>query len=199
MLKTFIKEKRTWFDLMPGECYAAHSGVVMTTILGSCVSACVYDPVNGIAGMNHFLLSNERYSKTLHFTHTEAGRYGIQAMELLINNILELGGKNNSLRAKAFGGGQTSYAKIDNGGFGCVGAVNVDFIKSFLDNENIPLAASALGGDSGRVIRFNTYDYSVDVRNISKKLRKEIDARDKKHWENKLHSQQSARLDVEFF
>ena len=49
------------------------------------------------------------------------------------------------------------------------------------------------------MIRFNTYDYSVDVRNISNKLRKEIDERDKKHWENKLHSQQSARLDVEFF
>lgn len=75
--------------LYPGEYYVSRGKVVISTLLGSCVSACLYDPVNRVVGMNHFLLSNKRYSKHMPMYATEAGRYGINvsnASFTLINN-----------------------------------------------------------------------------------------------------------------
>ena len=63
--------------IAPGHFGVAPQGVVLSTLLGSCVAACLYDPVAGVAGMNHFLLSNRRYAQNLPFPETEAGRCGV--------------------------------------------------------------------------------------------------------------------------
>jgi chemotaxis protein CheD len=163
--------------------------VVITTLLGSCVAACLYDPTTGIAGMNHFMLSNDRYARDMPFSITEAGRYGIHAMELLINEMLRRGARRSSIKAKAFGGASIMTDPSLVGNFSCVGAVNCRFIKEFLETEGISLVAADLGGDEGRVIYFDVRDYSVFVRKIRKQQSQAIAERDRKVWKDSVEKQ----------
>ena len=91
-------------EVNPGARYVASTAVDIKTLLGSCIAACLYDPSAGVAGLNHFLLAAPRYSRSMPYTETDAGRYGIHAMELLINDMLKLGATRAGLRAKIFGG-----------------------------------------------------------------------------------------------
>ena len=163
--------------------------VVITTLLGSCVSACLYDPTTGIAGMNHFMLSNDRYARDMPFSITEAGRYGIHAMELLINEMLRHGARRHTIAAKVFGGASimTDPAKVGN--FHCVGDVNCRFIREFLGNEGIPLVAADLGGHEGRVIYFDIRDYGVLVRKIRKQMSLAVAERDQREWSSTIERQ----------
>ena len=176
-------------SIHPGEFYASREDVVISTILGSCVSACIFDPVAGIVGMNHFLLSNKRYSRDMQFYITEAGRYGINAMELVINEMFKMGAKRENLRAKAFGGSSLLGLNITDN-FLCVGEVNSRFILDFLKNEGIPLISSNLGGDRGRVIRFSSIDYSVLMRKIKKISLTKIVKDEKKFWQTSIKAQE---------
>ncbi len=117
-------------------------GVVLSTILGSCVAACVRDPVARVGGMNHFLLPAA--------PEGEAGdrRYGVQAMELLINGLLHLGARRDRLEAKVFGGARMAV------GFSDIGAKNAEFVRRFLRDEDIRLVAESLGGDRARRLHF---------------------------------------------
>lgn len=111
---------------------------VLTTILGSCIAACVRDPVSRVGGMNHFLLAQGRGDDSGHT------RYGINAMEILINGILKRGGKRDRLEAKLFGGASVIAGLSD------VGASNVAFAEQYLADEGIAL----IGGDTrGRAAR----------------------------------------------
>jgi chemotaxis protein CheD len=191
-MKTQIKEQKKWITLDPGEFFVTDDDdVVITTLLGSCVSACLYDPVHKISGMNHFLLSSRRYSKDLPLCTTEAGRYGVHAMELVINKMLNLGAQRKYLKAKAFGGGNVLNSYNGESNFYCVGDVNVRFIQEFLTNENISLVSSALGGELGRVIRFQTNNQAVFVKKIAKTNTIKLEKRDKKFWERKLAEQEA--------
>ncbi|MCP4754946.1 MAG: chemotaxis protein CheD, partial [Proteobacteria bacterium] len=137
--------KKIHVTLSPGDYYVTDQDAVLSTLLGSCISACLYDPVNKVVGMNHFLLSRVGYSKVpLYFTN--AGRYGVHAMELVINGMLKLGAKRKYLKAKAFGGGNVLSSEFENGDNFSVGDINVRFIREFLATEKIPLLASDLGG-----------------------------------------------------
>ena len=89
----------------PGEHYASNIPVTISTLLGSCIAVCLFDPVNHVMGMNHFLLSCHRPFGNGPIFSTDAGRYGINAMELLINEMYKLGARRSCLKAKAFGGG----------------------------------------------------------------------------------------------
>jgi chemotaxis protein CheD len=171
--------------IAPGQHCTIPRGGLISTLLGSCVAACLYDPVAGQAGMNHFLLSNHRYARRMPFPETEAGRYGIHAMELLINDLLRAGAKKHQLRAKAFGGAAVIGAGQEDN-FACVGAVNCRFILEFLQTERIPLLASDLGGDLGRVIYFDTRDFSVYVRKIPQTRSIKLMERDHHVWQREL-------------
>lgn len=184
------KEHLTRITVNPGEYYVTNEEAVISTLLGSCVSACLYDPVGKIIGMNHFLLSNMRYAKDMPYYVTEAGRYGIHAMELLINELLEKGAKRHRLRAKAFGGSSLFPTSGGVGNFFCVGDVNTRFIKDFLANEGIPLVSENLGGDRGRVIHFNSSDFSVYVRKIQKTVNTKLGLREKQFWQKSIESQE---------
>lgn len=170
----------------------------MSTLLGSCVAACLYDPENGVAGMNHFMLSNRRYAREMPFSITEAGRYGIHAMELLINALMRHGARRANLRAKAFGGASIFTNRDVVGNFSCVGSVNCRFIREFLDNEGIPLVASDLGGERGRVIYFDSGDYSVYVRRMSGRRNVVVAERDRSLWQQSVdeHDRETAGVDL---
>lgn len=114
---------------------------VITTLLGSCVCACLWDSGAGIGGMNHILLP--RRARAIDRLST-----GANEMEILINKLLVMGGQKAHLQAKVFGGAHLSD-KLGN-----FGASNISFVMSFLKNEGIPVIASDTGGCQGRLIRF---------------------------------------------
>jgi chemotaxis protein CheD len=117
---------------------------VLTTILGSCVAACIRDPIAGVGGMNHFLLPGDK-SKD----RSDSLRYGVHSMELLINGILQRGANRLRLEAKLFGG-----ACVVRGLTTDVGAQNAEFALHFLDAEGIRCVGGSLGGDLGRRVRY---------------------------------------------
>ena len=187
---------RLHVNILPGEYYASNKAVTVRTLLGSCVAACLYDPVNKVVGMNHFLLSNRRYAQNIPIVLSEAGRYGIHAMELLINEMLKLGAKKKNLRAKAFGGG-TIYLGPEKDNFFCVGDVNTRFIREFLKNDGVPLVAEDLGGEKARIIHFLSDDYSVHVKKIEKTSAPGLVQEERQFWLKAIEKQEKAKAQPE--
>ena len=137
--------------ILPGEFYVTMTGELITTVLGSCVSACVRDTATGIGGMNHFMLPADisRTGKTWSNTPVNAQtRYGNIAMERLINIILAGGGKRQNLEIKLFGGGRVLQIDSD------IGDKNIDFVKRYLDTEGLAIAAEDVGGNMPRKIQY---------------------------------------------
>jgi chemotaxis protein CheD len=120
--------------------------VMMVTTLGSCVAACVHDPVAAIGGMNHFLLPEVPESEANHAS--AAARYGSVAMERLINEILTRGGKRSRLEVKVFGGARVIDTRFD------VGKKNGIFAIDYVQREGLTLSGQDLGGASARRIHF---------------------------------------------
>jgi len=184
--------------IRPGEYFVSNQDIVISTLLGSCISACLYDPVNGVVGMNHFMLSNSRYPKNMPFFVTEAGRYGIQAMELIINGMLGLGANRQFIKAKAFGGSSLFHSDNGTDNFFCVGEVNTRFILEFLKNDGFPLIACDLGGDRGRTIRFSSADYSVLVRKTGAASIPGLMKKEKQYWHKakEINNQRAEETDI---
>lgn len=129
--------------IMQGNLYATgDDNTILTTILGSCVATCLFDPHAKLGGMNHFLLPDA--------SDAQAGnnRYGVHAMELLINDLLRRGAKKARMIAKIFGGADMIRNER------AVGQRNVEFALAFLDNESIPCASQSVGGQQARRVRF---------------------------------------------
>jgi chemotaxis protein CheD len=124
--------------LMPGEYHACGEEIVITTVLGSCVAACLWDEHRKVGGMNHFMLPESGSSGF--DLNGESGRYGVYAMELLINDLIKLGALKQRLKAKIFGGGQVIESLASSN----VGERNAEFITRFLATERIPIMASDL-------------------------------------------------------
>lgn len=116
--------------------------VMMSTVLGSCVAMCLFDLENQIGGMNHFLLATSSEAKS------DDLKYGINAVELLINRLLQFGAERNNFQAKIFGGSRMTEHSSD------IGAGNAAFAKDFLEKEGIPCVASSLGGVQARRVQF---------------------------------------------
>lgn len=170
-------EKHT---VQPGAHYSTNKPEVITTLLGSCVAACLYDPESKVAGLNHFLLAAPRYSKDMPLTHTDAGRYGINAMELLINDMVHLGAVRHRLKAKVFGGATVLNGSGDN--FFCINEVNQRFIRDYLKTEGIPLVSADLGGTRGRVVYFQTDTFKVMRRFIQQNLLTRVEEEEHSYW-----------------
>ena len=132
-----------------GEVHASVEPVLIYTLLGSCVSVCLHDPGKGIGGMNHILLPGRADMENFN----EPARYGINAMEILINNMLKLGARRNQLMAKVFGGAHVLKAI---GKKYSPGAKNVDFVLNFLETEGIRILGYNVGGYLPRRVYFNT-------------------------------------------
>ena len=126
--------------ILPGEYYATGKDMALVTVLGSCVSACLRDRETGVGGMNHFMLPDEGKLVGTHGNVTASARYGVHAMELLINQILKLGGRRDNLEAKIFGGGNVLQGFM----LSNVGEQNANFIVEYLNMEHIPILARDL-------------------------------------------------------
>ncbi|MES2032764.1 MAG: chemotaxis protein CheD [Pseudomonadota bacterium] len=118
--------------------------VVLTTILGSCIAACIRDPKLGLGGMNHFLLPDGDGAAS----DDEARRYGVNAMEMLINSLLRAGAQRERLEAKLFGGA-SMFDRLRN-----IGAENAAFAKRFLLAEGITVVGGHTGGNQARRVRY---------------------------------------------
>lgn len=124
--------------ILPGEYYATPRDMVLVTVLGSCVCACIRDRVSGIGGMNHFMLPDSGQDRGNPLS--ESARYGVYAMEVLINQLLKMGAKRSHFEAKVFGGGSVLRGfTVAN-----VGERNAEFVLDFLRTENIDIAAQDL-------------------------------------------------------
>jgi len=137
--------------ILPGEFYVTKTDEAITTVLGSCISACIRDVEFGIGGMNHFMLplksgqsAKEIYANPI----ADATRYGNFAMEHLINEILKAGGYRRNLEVKIFGGGKVLKQMTD------IGQKNIDFVKDYIYQENLNLVAENVGGNFPRKILY---------------------------------------------
>lgn len=180
----------------PGEFYVSNTQEVISTLLGSCVAACLYDPVNKVIGMNHFLLAYKKHAYNLPTMSSEEGRYGINAMELLINEMMAKGASRLNLKAKCFGGGDVLQIRGEPGGRKSVGGVNIDFIREFLKNENIPMVSSALGGTLGRNVHFVGSDFSVFVKMIGEAQKLKLEKEERTYWKKSIdeHEQEATKV-----
>lgn len=142
--------------IMPGEYYVTPKDMVIVTVLGSCISACIRDPASGIGGVNHFMLPGKDGDDIT----SASARYGGYAMEILINQILKLGGRRDKLEAKLFGGA----AALPGLATRSVGDMNAEFALHYLDAENIPVVAHDLQGFYPRKIYFFPTSGRVMVR-----------------------------------
>ena len=185
--------------ISPSEYYVTGKPGVISTLLGSCIAACLYDPSRRLIGMNHFMLSNPRYSKTMPLNISEAGRYGIHAMDLLINAMMKRGTNRHLLRAKIFGGATIMNPDSETDNFFCVGQVNCRFILEYLKSEEIPIDAMDIGGDFGRVIHFSNGDFSVHRRKVDSRRTDKLAQRDRYCWQKAIEQQQHALTEIELW
>lgn len=148
----------------PGEYYVSTEGHLITTVLGSCVSACVRDTVLGVGGMNHFMLPTnddpERLSEHVRRNASAANRYGSYAMENLINDVMKHGGSRGRLEVKVFGGGRILSSMTD------IGAKNIAFVRTFLATENLRVAAEDLGEAFPRKVYYDPRTGRVRVKRL---------------------------------
>ena len=146
--------------LMPGQCYVTSSDMLLTTVLGSCVCACLRDSTAGVGGMNHFMLPEDAEGAA--YSAKTAMRYGSYAMAMLVSKLLKAGARRDRLEAKVFGGGavMNSLSKIN------IGERNAEFVLHFLHNEQIPVVAQDLLGVLPRRINFFPMSGRVALRRL---------------------------------
>lgn len=133
--------------------------MAVTTLLGSCVAACIRDAELGVGGLNHFLLPGEEGAGA----GERSARYGVYAMEVLINDILRRGGRKDRLEAKIFGGANVIAA----GSGDTVGARNAAFVRRYLSGEGVPVAAADVGGERARRVFFFPCSGRVSVLRLA--------------------------------
>lgn len=158
-----------------GGVHGARDPTHIQTVLGSCISVCLWDPEMRVGGMNHFMLPEAGASSELD-TGSDPNRFGVNAMDTLIGVLQRLGAERERLVAKCFGGGHV----IDVGGsVASVARRNIEFTRDFLEEEGIPLRAHDLGGTHARQVRFLTATGRAYVRKIvTARVRQELTSRE---------------------
>jgi len=157
--------------LYVGEIAASTVPVVIDTLLGSCVSVCLYDPILRAGGMNHILLPNCRDGQG-------TPRCGVHAMELLINELMKIGGDRRRFIAKAFGGANVlELIKLP-----LIGERNAQFVREFLALERIPLVAERMGGTHAVHLYFRTDTGQATVQTVDGSSLPKIVDSEKCYW-----------------
>jgi chemotaxis protein CheD len=142
-------------NLMPGDYFVCEDDLIISTVLGSCISVCFYSDASSFCGMNHFMLPEpgSRYRGEKDIMRTDSAFYGINAMESVINTMMKAGVRKEQIKAKIFGGGNVIPLRTSDK---TVGEQNVEFSLEFLKMEKIPISACSVGGDYARKILFFT-------------------------------------------
>jgi chemotaxis protein CheD len=200
-LKGFAHIRRYWnptsqrwtAKILPGEFFVTQSDEAITTILGSCISACIRDPKLGVGGMNHFMLPEDNSGGKSSWLEGGglATRYGSFAMESLVNELMKLGAVRGRLEVKLFGGGRILSTMSD------VGAQNIEFARGFLKLEGFQIAAQDVGDSCPRHVDY----YPATGRVMLKRLRAlGIQALGKREAEYRKHlGERQPAGDVELF
>jgi chemotaxis protein CheD len=175
--------------ILPGEYFVTDSGMLLVTVLGSCVAACIRDTKTGMGGMNHFMLPDDGGRETV----SASARYGTYAMEVLINHLLKMGARRNSLEAKVFGGGAVMASLSSSN----VGTRNAEFVLNYLKTEKIPIVAKDLLDSYPRKVYYFPDSGRVMVKKLHRVHNETLFTREK-DYKARLSSS-SVEGDVELF
>lgn len=162
--------------ITPGEFYVSTQREIITTILGSCIAACVWDKHTCVGGMNHFMLPRAGYSSSSSWQDSPVGmatRYGNVAMERLINAALANGATRKNLEVKIFGGAKVLNIDSD------VGQTNIDFVLEYLKTEDYTLRALDVGGKYPRKVLFFPDSGRVRVKKLYSSHNQTLQQREK--------------------
>lgn len=146
--------------IMPGEFYVSTTNEMITTVLGSCVSACIRDIKTGVGGMNHFMLPEGEKCPTSGACLSTSARYGSYAMEQMMNTILANGGRRDRLEIKLFGGSRVLKTLHD------VGTRNIEFVRKYLEIELLAVTNEDLGGLHPRKVHYFPASGRVLMRHL---------------------------------
>ncbi len=181
--------------ILPGECYVSSCGEMISTVLGSCVAACIRDKAIGIGGMNHFMLPVQTTDRIINRPSAVNAElcYGNWAMEYLINAILKQGGKRERLEVKVFGGGRvlSSMSNID------IGGRNVEFVLSYLEKDGLGVSAQDLGSDYPRKVLYFPDTGAVKLKKLRTRANNTIEKREKAYLDSMVSKPTAG--DVELF
>lgn len=182
--------------ILPGEFYMTTSELAISTTLGSCIAACIWDERAGVGGMNHFMLPlTDKDAHEVDWGQrglaSDATRYGNFAMEHLINTILKNGGYRNNLKAKVFGGGKVLKKMSD------VGERNIDFVFNYLNTEGIEVVSQDVGSIFPRKVLFEPTTGRAFVKKLDN-LHNDTIVRRESDYRTKI-DQESVDGDVELF
>jgi chemotaxis protein CheD len=185
-LPQFAHITRYWDDehrsfaarLLPGEYYVTRDGELVTTVLGSCVSACVRDSRLKIGGMNHFMLPLDGSQGTSAWgaAASAATRYGNVAMERLINDILKLGGRREDLELKLVGGGRVLAEMTTD-----IGARNISFVRDYVRDEGFNVLGEDLGDVFARKVIYFPESGRIRVRKLNANADRSLEQRERQY------------------
>lgn len=162
---TAMQRPTSYRSIIAGELYASRQPLELRTVLGSCIAACLYDPEAKVGGMNHFMLPGDSDAQGV------TARYGTHAMELLINEIMKLGGERYRIQAKIFGGGEV----LDFTASGLnIGRKNRQFIEEFLEAERIPTVGRMLGGKKPLRVHFHTHTGRAFAKKVDREAERTV-------------------------
>lgn len=184
----------------PGEYLTTGDDVIISTVLGSCVSVALHDPNVGVGGLNHFMLTGNT-QRGANILMEENARYGIFAMEILVNEILKLGAKRSALIAKVFGGGHVLHGPTTNN----IPEANVNFALEYLELERIPITSHDVGGTLARKILFFPQTSRVLLKRFAGSSAKPVEREELSYLERLRREKQreqeraAAAADVTFF
>ena len=194
--------QRTWdpqhdrwcAKILPGEYYVTNGDEGITTVLGSCISACVRDTALRVGGMNHFMLPEDTSNGTSAWLDEQAGlstRYGSFAMESLINDLMKLGARRERMEVKLFGGGRILASMTD------VGARNIAFARNWLKTEHLHVVGEDVGDTVPRRVVYLPATGKVLVRHLRNLESRAIATREQQYLTS--FKQRPVENDVELF
>ncbi|WP_455203264.1 chemoreceptor glutamine deamidase CheD [Kaarinaea lacus] len=176
--------------ILPGEYYVTTQNEMIVTVLGSCVSACIRDPIFGIGGMNHFMLpSQNNESGWEKFGIGVATRYGNFAMEHLINEILRNGGSRKNLEVKIIGGGKILAQMTD------IGDKNIRFVQEYIRTEGLKLLSQDVGDIFPRKVQYIPKLGKVRVKKLRSLHNDTIVARERAYMHS-IATEQTGEIDL---
>lgn len=181
--------------IMPGECYVSTHGELISTVLGSCIAACIRDRITGVGGMNHFMLpvqNSDRAIERRSISNAELC-YGNWAMEYLINSILKQGGRRENLEVKIFGGGRVlaNMTQMD------IGQRNIEFVLDYLQRDGLKIMAQDLGENCPRKVLYFSDTGAVKMKRLRTVANDTVERREREYLDSM--SGQPKAGDIELF
>ncbi len=170
------KRHKVVAKVLPGEFYITQQDEFVFTLLGSCVSACIWDEKLGVGGLNHFLLPEKKHHEEWHEVTAYSCRYGNWAMEQLINEIQKCGGSRNRMKAKIFGGGRVLRNMTND-----IGESNIEFVRSYLQEEGIDVTAEDVGGPWPRKVLFHPETGKAHIKRLNIAHQEHLQKQEKKY------------------